>query len=86
MAGYRDVEKKAKEIGGTMFDAVVAICKEGQDVRIQGFGTFKKHHKEAYTGRNPKTSEEVAVPAKDILKFKVSKEVDMNPPKAARRR
>lgn len=86
MAGYSEVVKKAKEIDGTVFDAVVAICQSGQDVRIQGFGTFSKHHKEAYTGRNPSNGESVDVPAKDVLKFKPSKEVNLNPPKAAARR
>lgn len=42
-------------------------------LRIPGLGTFKQVHKAARTCRNPATGEPVAVPAKDVLKFKPSK-------------
>lgn len=91
MAGVADI-KKASGVSETIiksvFDAIVEICKTGEDVRINGVGTFSKHHKDAYTGRNPATSEPVEVAAKDTLKFKASKQLSMavETPKAARRR
>lgn len=85
MAGYNDVLRKQRENGCTAFEAVVALCREGQDVRIQGFGTFSKVHKE---GRDNvenalKPGTFYDIPAKDVLKFKPSKDMDMSPPKPA---
>lgn len=89
MAGINELKKVAGVSSQTVTDvcnAILELTRKGEDVRIQGFGTFKKHHKEAYTGRNPATGEDVDVPAKDVLKFKPAKDVDMNLPKAAKRR
>ena len=42
-------------------------------VEIRGFGSFCLHHRQARIGRNPKTGESVAVPAKAIPHFKPGK-------------
>lgn len=86
MASMSDVAKLAgvKEADAKkVLDAIAEICRRGDDVRYQGFGTFSKVHKEAYTGRNPATGEDVTVPAKDKLVFKQSKGLVMTPPKTA---
>ncbi len=44
----------------------------GEEVRISGFGTFKRVETKARTCRNPHTGEAVEVPAGHKVKFKVS--------------
>jgi nucleoid DNA-binding protein len=55
-----------------VFKSILAICKDGEKVTIQGFGTFQKKHKEACVKRNPATGAPVNVAAKDVLHFKAS--------------
>lgn len=38
-------------------------------VTIQGLGTFKVSHRPARKGRNPRTGEEIAIEAKNVVKF-----------------
>ncbi len=52
-------------------EAVMAGVKKGGEVRIQGFGTFKKSHRKARTGVNPRNpSEKIQIPAMDVPTFK----------------
>ena len=89
MAGIGELAKVSgvkKDQIADVIDGIIALCKDGQDVRISGLGTFSKRHVEAREGHNPATMEKIKIPAKDKLHFKVAKDVDMNPPKAAARR
>lgn len=52
-------------------EAVVSGVKDGGEVRIQGFGTFKKSHRKARTWVNPRNpSEKIQIPAMDVPTFK----------------
>jgi integration host factor subunit beta len=42
---------------------------------VRGFGSFRSRQRKPRTGRNPKTGESVAVPAKRVPYFKPSKEL-----------
>jgi DNA-binding protein HU-beta len=44
-------------------------------VALMGFGTFNVVKRKAKVGRNPKTGESVNVPAKKVIKFKTSAEL-----------
>jgi DNA-binding protein HU-beta len=44
-----------------------------EEVRIAGFGTFSVAHRKATTGRNPRTGEELQIPASNLPKFKPGK-------------
>jgi integration host factor subunit beta len=48
---------------------------EGDRIEIRGFGSFSIKNYGSYTGRNPKTGEEVDVRAKRAIHFKVGKEL-----------
>jgi integration host factor subunit beta len=52
----------------------VSLCK-GRRVEIRGFGSFQVNQRPARKGRNPKTGEAVAVPAKACPHFKSGKEL-----------
>lgn len=45
----------------------------GDRIEIRGFGSFSLHYRPARMGRNPKTGEPVALPAKHVPHFKPGK-------------
>jgi hypothetical protein len=49
--------------------------RKGDRIEIRGFGSFQVKVREAREGRNPKTGEEVKIPAKRTPFFKVGKEL-----------
>ena len=64
-----DVEKALK----AFIDTVTEELKNGGKVQLVGFGTFEAVERAARKGRNPKTSEEIMIPASKSPKFKASK-------------
>lgn len=65
----RDIEK----IVNTIFDEITDALAEGNRVELRGFGAFSVKHREARTGRNPRTGESVHVEAKNMPFFKTGK-------------
>jgi len=66
-----DITKK--DIGTVIANTLAIITEEvknGNEVRLIGFGTFKKTHREARKGRNPQTGEQIDIAASDSLGFK----------------
>ncbi len=59
-------------------DGLIRIAKEklaeGEEISIRGFGTLSIANREERKGRNPKTGEEVLIPAHRTVTFKISKE------------
>ncbi len=55
-------------------EAALAVIKDGveagTEIRLMGFGTFKKQHRDARKGRNPQTGAEIEIAASDSLSFK----------------
>jgi DNA-binding protein HU-beta len=89
MAGINEVASKAgvsSEQVKAVTGAILALCKEGNDVQVIGFGKFSKKHKEERNGRNPSTGADMVIPAKDVFHFKAASTIDMAPPKPAGRR
>ena len=80
----QDVVNKMAEItGGTkkdaklhydaFKDAIVEALEAGEDVSLKGLLTFENKEVEERTARNPKTGEEVAVPAHRKVSVRLSK-------------
>jgi integration host factor subunit beta len=67
--------KKAEEIVNTIFDAMTNAMINDDRIEIRGFGSFVVNSYKAYTGRNPKTGESIAVNPKKLPFFKVGKEL-----------
>jgi integration host factor subunit beta len=59
----------------TVFDSMKKALLKGDKVEIRGFGNFRLKTREPRQARNPKTGEQVQVPAKKVLFFKVGKEL-----------
>lgn len=55
------------------FDAITAALIKEDDVRLIGFGTFHAAKREESKGRNPRTGEEMTIPAQKMAKFKPGK-------------
>ena len=57
----------------SVFDAITASLKGGDEVRLVGFGTFSISNRRATEGRNPRTGERIKIPASKQPKFKAGK-------------
>jgi integration host factor subunit beta len=66
---YSDIERVVE----TIFTSIGTAHTRGDRVEIRGFGTFSLRHREARTGRNPRTGTIVEVPRKVIPFFKTGK-------------
>ena len=60
----------AKDAVDGMFEVIGEALANGEDVRILGFGTFATRERPARTARNPRTGENVSVPASTVPVFK----------------
>ncbi|MGF1476895.1 MAG: HU family DNA-binding protein [Geminicoccaceae bacterium] len=56
-----------------VLDAITEALKAGDEVRFVGFGTFAVTAREASTGRNPRTGEEIKIRASKAPKFRAGK-------------
>ena len=59
----------------TMLDNITAALKQGDEVRLVGFGTFTVSTRAASEGRNPRTGEKIAIPPSKQPKFKAGTEL-----------
>lgn len=76
IAEIRDLNlKRAEVIVNKIFDAMTEALVQGNRVEIRGFGSFEVRNYDPYTGRNPKTGEEVSVAEKKAPFFKTGKEL-----------
>ena len=63
-------KKDAKAAIEALMETVTESVKADKEIRLIGFGTFKKAHRDARKGRNPQTGEEIQIAASDSLAFK----------------
>lgn len=68
--------KDIKTILENFLDEVKNALAENKHIEIRGFGTFKVKTHKARKARNPRTNQEVTVPARKKAFFKVSKEMN----------
>jgi len=64
---------KAAEVVEAVFGVIGKALKDSQEVRLVGFGTFATAKRKAATGRNPRTGEEIDIPASTSVRFKPGK-------------
>lgn len=63
----------ATEALNAFIEAVGQALEKGDSVSLVGFGTFSVKERKARTGRNPKTGEEIPIPASKVPGFKAGK-------------
>lgn len=64
---------KAGDVLDALLDAISTALKKKQEVRLVGFGTFSTSKRKAGKGRNPRTGEEIKIPATTTVRFKAGK-------------
>ena len=65
----RDSEKAVN----ATFEAISAGLEAGEKVQLVGFGVFEVKTRGVRIGRNPKTKEEIKIPASRVPAFKAGK-------------
>ncbi|SHJ08433.1 HU family DNA-binding protein [Lutispora thermophila] len=67
----KDTEKALK----AFMDTVQEALEKGDKVQLVGFGTFEVKERAARIGRNPRTKEEIKIPASKAPVFKPGKDL-----------
>lgn len=67
----KDAELAVKVI----LDAMSTVLSRGERIEIRGFGSFGLNYRPPRQGRNPKSGDNVKVPAKYVPHFKPGKEL-----------
>ncbi len=65
-------KKESAELVEMVFDIIKNTLKQGDKIKIAGFGNFVVKEKADRRGRNPQTGEEITISARKILTFKPS--------------
>jgi len=69
-----EVKKSLAEAAvNAVFAAITEALANGDEVKLAGFGSFKVKERKARTGRNPRTKEEIVVPASKAPAFSAAK-------------
>ncbi|MGN0981839.1 MAG: HU family DNA-binding protein [Candidatus Limivicinus sp.] len=66
-------KKDSEKAVNAAFDAITAALVAGDKVQLVGFGAFETKERSARVGRNPKTKEEIQIPASRVPAFKAGK-------------
>ena len=74
VAASADVSKKdTQAVITAMLDTITEALKQGDKVQLVGFGSFEVKKRAARIGRNPRTKEEIEIPATVLPVFKAGK-------------
>jgi DNA-binding protein HU-beta len=65
----------AKAAVTRMFEAMLRALQAGEKVVVQGFGSFHVVMRKSKPARNPRTGEEVRIPPRRRVRFKMGKEL-----------
>ena len=66
-------KKDSEKAVNAAFDTISAELAAGGKVQLVGFGSFETKERDARVGRNPRTKEEIQIPASRVPAFKAGK-------------
>ena len=66
-------KKDSERAVNVTFEAIKTTVEAGEKVQLVGFGAFDVKTRDARIGRNPKTKEEIKIPASRVPVFKAGK-------------
>lgn len=66
-------KKDAEKVVTAVFSSIEEALAQGDKVQVVGFGTFEVRERASRTGRNPKTGQEISIPATKVPAFKAGK-------------
>jgi len=65
-------KKEASELVELVFDNLKKVLRDGDKVKISGYGNFVVRGKSERVGRNPQTGEQIKISARRVLTFRPS--------------
>lgn len=68
-------KKEADLLVNVFLESIVLALRKGDGVELRGFGSFRLRDRKARLGRNPRSGENIKVPAKRVVYFKLGKEL-----------
>ena len=66
-------KKDSEKVVNAAFEAITEALVAGEKVQLVGFGSFETKERSARVGRNPRTKEEIEIPASRVPAFKAGK-------------
>ena len=66
-------KKDSEKAVNAALEAIAAELAAGGKVQLVGFGSFETKKRDARVGRNPRTKEEIKIPASRVPAFKAGK-------------
>ncbi len=68
-------KKEARELVDLFFQELEASLADGEQIRLSGFGNFYLRDKSERPGRNPRTGENVPIPARRVVTFRAGQKL-----------
>ena len=68
-------KQKAEQVVDSLFNAIKDALADGRRIELRGFGVFIVKPRKRGVGRNPRTGEEVPIPAGKTIRFKPGKDL-----------
>lgn len=65
----------AKSALDAFVDVATDVLKNNERLALIGFGSFSLTKRKARTGRNPQSGKSIAVPAKNVVRFKAGSDL-----------
>ena len=65
-------KQDAEELVEMILDTVKVTLKDGETVKLSGFGNFVVRKKRSRKGRNPKTGQEIEITPRSVVSFRPS--------------
>ncbi|MFN3367187.1 MAG: HU family DNA-binding protein, partial [Exiguobacterium mexicanum] len=66
-------KKEATQVVEATFESITEALQNGDKIQLIGFGTFEVRERAARKGRNPRTKEDIEIPASKVPAFKAGK-------------
>jgi DNA-binding protein HU-beta len=67
-------QKQVDEVINSLLEEIKKQVAKGEKITLTGFGTFSKRSRKGRTGRNPRTGEEIKIPASSVPAFSAGKQ------------
>ncbi len=65
-------KKEASNYVNQVLELMKETLEGGEEIKVSGFGKFEVRKKGERIGRNPRTGDEILIPERKVLRFKVS--------------